>query len=174
MSLPGYKVGEEFLPEPYRRLIKGLLNALLSRWGDNLVSLVVYGSVARGEARRDSDVDLVIVGRNLPKSRFKRLELFEDAESSIEDLVNELWLRGYHFDFSPIILSVDEARRHRPLYLDLVLDAVIVFDRDSFFAGILDGLAARLRELGAERRLVGKRWYWVLKKSYRFGEVIEL
>jgi len=76
---PSYKVGVEFINEPYRSVIQGLRNALISVWGDNLVSLVVFGSVARGDARRDSDVDLLIVGKQLPKSRFKRLELSKEA-----------------------------------------------------------------------------------------------
>jgi len=54
---------------------------------DKLVSVVVFGSVARGEARVDSDVDLLIVARGLPKSRFKRLVLFERAEELVEPLV---------------------------------------------------------------------------------------
>jgi predicted nucleotidyltransferase len=171
---PSYKVGVEFINEPYRSVIQGLRNALISVWGDNLVSLVVFGSVARGDARRDSDVDLLIVGKQLPKSRFKRLELFEEVEKLVEPLVEGLWSQGYYIDFTPIILDVEEARRHRPIYLDMVVDAVIVFDRDDFFRKVLDELSSRLLALGAERKRVGKLWYWVLKKDYRPGEVIEI
>ena len=73
----GYRVGVEYLNEPYRSLVKELCVALQRVFMDKLVSVVVFGSVARGEARVDSDVDLLIVARGLPKSRFKRLVLFE-------------------------------------------------------------------------------------------------
>ena len=53
-------------------------------------------------------------------------------------------------------------------------DTVIVYDKDEFFEKILEKLRAKLMELGAERVRVGKKWYWRLKKNYRFGEVIEL
>jgi predicted nucleotidyltransferase len=56
------RVGVEHLNEPYRTLVLSLLEALLKVWGERLVSLVVFGSVARGEARRDSDIDLLVVG----------------------------------------------------------------------------------------------------------------
>jgi len=69
---------------------------------------------------------------------------------------------------------VVNARRHRPIYLDMVVDAVIVFDREDFFRKVLDELSSRLLALGAERKRVGKLWYWVLKKDYRPGEVIEI
>jgi hypothetical protein len=89
-------------------------------------------------------------------------------------LVEGLWSQGYYIDFTPIILDVEEARRHRPIYLDMVVDAVIVFDRDNFFRKVLDELSSKLLALGAERRRIGKLWYWVLKKDYRPGEVIEI
>jgi predicted nucleotidyltransferase len=69
MSIPGYKIGVEHIREPYRTLVSELLKALLEVWRDNLVALVVFGSVARGDARRDSDIDLLIIGHCLPRSR---------------------------------------------------------------------------------------------------------
>jgi predicted nucleotidyltransferase len=167
-------VGLEHLAEPYRDVVARLLEGLLATWGERLVSLVVFGSVARGEVRGGSDVDLLVVGASLPRPRFRRQELFEAAERFVEPLMDELRSKGFDLDFSPIILDVEEARRHRPIYLDMVLDAVIVFDRDGFFQGVLRGLAERLEALGAERRRLGKLWYWVLKMDYRPGEVIEV
>ncbi|MCC6014885.1 MAG: nucleotidyltransferase domain-containing protein [Desulfurococcaceae archaeon] len=173
-SFPSYRVGVEHLAEPYRTLVESLCRSLQEVLGDRLVSVAVFGSVARGEAREGSDVDLLIVVRGLPRSRFRSLEIFEEAERAVEPLVEEPWSRGYYVDFSPIILDVEEAGRHRPVYLDMVVDAVIVYDRDNFLRGVLDELASRLRALGAERRRVGRLWYWVLKRDYKPGEVIEV
>ena len=172
--LRGYRIGLEHLPEPYRDVVGKLLEGLLATWGEKLVSLVVFGSVARGEARRDSDVDVLVIGANLPRQRFKRQELFEMAERMAEPLIEDLRSKGLSLDFSPVILDVEEARRHRPIYLDMVVDAVIVYDRGGFFEGVLKGLAERLEALGAERRRLGKLWYWVLKRDYKHGEVIKL
>jgi predicted nucleotidyltransferase len=167
-------VGLEHLSEPYRGIMGKLLEGLLATWGERLVSLVVFGSVARGEAREDSDVDLLVIGAGLPRQRFKRQELFELAERVAEPLIESLRSKGFNLDFSPIILDVEEARKSRPIYLDMVVDAVIVYDRGGFFEEALRGLAERLEALGAERRRLGKLWYWVLKRDYRPGEVIEL
>ncbi|MEM3745222.1 MAG: nucleotidyltransferase domain-containing protein [Candidatus Bathyarchaeia archaeon] len=62
----------EKIKEPYRSLIEKLLDLLLSKLGDKLVSVIVYGSVARGSARKDSDIDLLIIAESLPKSRMMR------------------------------------------------------------------------------------------------------
>ncbi|BBG23609.1 hypothetical protein IC006_0897 [Sulfuracidifex tepidarius] len=56
----------------------------------------------------------------------------------------------------------------------MVYDATILYDKDQFFTKVLQRLEHRLIELGAERIKMGKKWYWVLKKSSKFGETIEL
>jgi len=68
----------------------------------------------------------------------------------------------------------DEAKKLRPLYLDMVSDAIILHDKNDFFRQVLNRLRRRLRELGAKRIRLGKLWYWDLKPDYRFGEFIEI
>ena len=159
---------------PYSDVLKRLLDIMLDVLGDNLVSVVVFGSVARCEARRDSDIDLLIVVREAPRSRLRRQEMFLEIEKRIERDVEDLTEQEFYIDFSPIIKTVEEAKRFTPLYLDMVEDAVILYDRNNFFKQILDNLRSRLRELGAERVWIGRKWYWRLKKDYVFGEVIEI
>jgi predicted nucleotidyltransferase len=167
-------LGRGKLKEPYQGLLEELVKALHERLGEDLVSVVVYGSVARGEAGRDSDIDILVVARSLPKSMFARQDLFMDVEGKIRGEVEKLEQQGYFIDFSPVLLTPEEAQRTRPLYLDMVEDAIILYDKDSFFANVLARLRARLKELGAERVRRGKLWYWVLKKDYKWGEVIEI
>ena len=131
--------------EPYRRIIDKLLLALKNRLGDRLVSFVVYGSVARGEVREDSDVDLLIIAEGLPRGRLKRQELFEEIEGELE----EMWKEGFYITLSPVIKTPEEAKRLSPLYLDMVEDAVILYDKGGFFKGVLDRLRRKLEEYGA-------------------------
>ncbi|MBS7247979.1 MAG: nucleotidyltransferase domain-containing protein [Candidatus Freyarchaeota archaeon] len=159
---------------PYGEVLSLLVERLLERFGSDLVSVVVYGSVARGEARRDSDVDLLIVLKGMPKGVFKRQELFMEVEEKLGENLDRLEELGYHVEFSPVIKTPEEARVFSPLYLDMVEDAVILFDRDGFFDGVLRRLRGRLQELGAERVRLGKAWYWRLKRDYSFGDVIEI
>ncbi|MBI4285366.1 MAG: nucleotidyltransferase domain-containing protein [Chloroflexi bacterium] len=46
---------------PYERVAKALTRRLRKELGDKLHSSVLYGSVARKEAREDSDIDLLLV-----------------------------------------------------------------------------------------------------------------
>jgi len=151
-----------------------MLKILKEEFKNDLISVVVYGSVARGDNRNDSDVDLLIIMENLPKdSMLKRIRLFE---TKVEDKLNldEYWKMGYYISLSPVLKTPEEAEKFSPLYLDMVYDAVILYDRNYFFTRILQKLRDRLKELGAERVRMGKKWYWVLKKDSRFGETVEL
>nr|WP_276321753.1 nucleotidyltransferase domain-containing protein [Saccharolobus shibatae] len=150
-----------------------LIKLLLEEFGDRLISVVVYGSVARGDNRKDSDVDLLIVISRLPKTLTERIMLFEKVENKIEDYIEKLMNEGYYISFSPIIKTPEEAIRFSPIYMDMTEDAIILYDRDNFFRKVLEETRERLLKLGFERVWISKKtWYW-RKKDYKFGEVID-
>jgi predicted nucleotidyltransferase len=162
------------IKEPYATLLNNMIKIMKEEFKDDLISVVLYGSIARGDNRNDSDVDLLIIIKNLPKdSMLKRIRLFE---TKVEDKLNldEYWKNGYYISLSPILKTPEEAEKISPLYLDMVYDAIILYDKNQFFTKILQKLKERLKELGAERVKMGKKWYWVLKKDSKFGDTIEL
>jgi len=149
----------------------GLLRETL---GDNLVTTALFGSVARGEATADSDLDFLIVCERLPEGRFARLGLLEEADRRFEGELRRLRSDGIDTRLARILKTRTEAERIVPLYLDLVQDARLLYDRDGFFASVLSRLGDSLARLGAERRLRGRVRYWVLKRDFVPGEVFEL
>ena len=58
-----------------KEIIQELSAALRARYGDRYRGLLIYGSEARGEARPDSDVDLLLVLRdtNRPSREIDRI-----------------------------------------------------------------------------------------------------
>ncbi|MFB6491121.1 MAG: nucleotidyltransferase domain-containing protein [Thermoproteus sp. AZ2] len=160
------------MAEPYRGLLSKLVELLRERLGDDLVSVVVYGSVARGDYRRDSDVDLLIIAKNLPKTMTERLILFDEVERRLQGDLDRLMEMGYYVALSPILKTPEEARRFSPLYMDMTQDAVILYDKDGFFNGVLEGVRRVLGGLGFERVWIGRAWYW-RKRDYKPGEVID-
>lgn len=163
-------------PEPGRTvLVEALSNALREFFRENLVSVVLFGSVARGEAGELSDVDLLIICEIFPGSRWQRYALFHQAVVPLEGMLEELARQHYYPEFRPILKTRAEAEVHTPLYLDMAEDARILYDRDGFFAGVLAKLRQRLAELGARRVFMEDgSWYWDLKPDYRFGEIFEI
>ncbi|MEM3745221.1 MAG: hypothetical protein QW341_05655 [Candidatus Bathyarchaeia archaeon] len=54
--------------------------------------------------------------------------------------MNDLWDKGFYLDFSPIMLSPEEASKIRPIYLDMVEDSIILYDKNGFFKSRLNGV----------------------------------
>ena len=61
---------ETILPDQFLNDVVGVFKDHL---GPDLIAIVLYGSWARGESRPGSDVDLLVIARNLPRDRFERV-----------------------------------------------------------------------------------------------------
>jgi len=142
--------------------------------GENLLSLALFGSVARGEAGSHSDIDLLVVCRKLPRGMMRRRRLLEPVRERLQKDLEGLWKQGIYADFTELILTEEEARQFRWLYLEMMEEAVILFDREGFLRGVFEALRRRLRELGARRKEMGRLKYWDLKPDLKPGEVVEL
>jgi predicted nucleotidyltransferase len=162
------------LKEKFEELQNKLLKETKSFYGNRLVSFVVFGSVARKTFRHDSDIDLLIIAENLPKGRMKRVAQFSVVEERIAPYMESLKKEGIDTFISAIFKTPQEAELGSPLFLDMVEDAHILYDKNVFFAKRLERLRKRLKELGAKRVWRGNIWHWVLKPDYQPGEVIEL
>jgi len=138
------------------------------QYGERLVSLAVFGSVGRGTARPDSDVDLVLIVRDLPNGRIARVREFAPIEVALEIATKD------HIELSPVFKTPKEIANGSPLLLDMIEDARILFDRNDFFKNTLNGLKERLQRLGARRIWRGNIWYWDLKPDYKQGEIFEI
>lgn len=157
------------------RLIANLLRQIQCVFGDNLVSVVLYGSTARGEVTPTSDIDLLIICETLPEKRRERHNLLDEVQKGVGGDVRRLYQQGKCVQIMPIVKTREEAEYHSPLYLDMVEDAKLLYDRDGFFAGVLEDVRQKLQANRARRvYLKGGGWYWDLKPGARFGERIEI
>lgn len=161
--------------ERYVELVETLRGRVVEYYGEALVSLVLFGSVARGLFRPDSDIDFLIVAENLPRGRARRvLDFQEGVEAPLEAIFRDLHKQGVHALLSPVIKTPAEVRLGSPLFLDMIRDAKLAFDREGFFEKYLRGLQARLDQMGARKVKFRGGSYWLLKPDYLRGDIIEL
>ena len=162
----------------YQQIANEFAQLLERELGDQLTSVVLYGSVARGDASQDSDIDLLIVvdapSREEKRAIKKRvLDLCVDFETrwSLADPFGQ----GHWANLEYQIFTRQEALRTHLFYLDMTQDAVPLFDRGGFFAAKLDQVRQRMEELGTRREYFEDGcWYWILKPGMKLGEEIEL
>ena len=162
------------LKEAYEALLQEVLNKVQRHYGDRLITVAVYGSVGRGTMRFDSDIDLLIVARDLPRGRMERVRDFDEVEQQLAPAIQRVQPQGIDTTLSPVFKTPEEVEAGSPLFLDMTEDARLLYDRDGFFERRLARLRARLAELGSKRIWRGNMWYWDLKPDYRPGEVFEL
>lgn len=120
--------------------------------GPDLIAIVLYGSWARGETRPGSDVDLLLIARNLPRDRFERVTY-----------VHRLVVGRFQRRISVLAKEPIEFEGYFPsLYLDIGLDGIILYDPEGYIASKL----ARIREIIEEAGLYRVRrdgelmWLW--------------
>lgn len=151
-----------------------LLRACHEIYSDRLVSLAVFGSVAAGTMRTDSDIDILLVADRLPDGRLRRVEEFESVESLLRTRLVAAAAHGIHTRLAPIFKTRAELEHGSPILLDMTEHVRILFDRDGTLARRLDRLRQRLAELGSRKVYRDGGYYWLLKPDYKPGDVIEL
>lgn len=167
---------EEYLSlDDYRPLLERLVRLLRSALGERLLSVCVYGSIARGRAQLESDVDLIVVVRGEQSDANEGWRCAVDAlrESHEYQALRE---RGLWPDLSPFIMTEDYLREQTPwLFLEVQDHGVILFDVADVFAEKLDAVRRRMRELGSKKVILSDgSWYWDVKPDWKPREVFEL
>lgn len=162
------------LRQSFENLTGEILKQTVKVYGERLVSLAVFGSVGRGVPGAESDVDLLIIIDNLPLGRMKRVLEFEKVEALVQPVLQNMNKYGISTVISPVIKTREEVLAGSLLFLDMIEDARILYDRNGFFTNFLERLKKRLQKLGAKKIKYGGAWYWVLKEDYKAGETFEI
>jgi len=138
--------------EEYETLVREVVTELFKRYVERLVSVVLYGSVARGTAHKLSDIDLIAVIEKLPESFSERIEEMVEIVDGVRSTKMRLWKeKGIYANIQIYPLTPDEAERVRLLYLDLTTDAITLYDKGAFMESVLEKTRKRLQDLGARK-----------------------
>lgn len=137
------------------RLVEHLQQTL----GDRLDAVVLFGSRARGEARAESDWDLLIVVRDLPRSPLKRWQW---------------WLSVVPMEkregVAPLLRTPEEwYGRATPLTAEVAQDGRVLYDATGQMSRYLERVRRALDALGLHRRMVNDMPIWVWRQGVSPG-----
>ncbi|MER3602271.1 MAG: hypothetical protein C4339_06105 [Nitrososphaerota archaeon] len=147
-------------------IIELALARLLEEFGPRLWSLLLFGSLARNQAREESDIDLLLVAEGLPQRYARRTRLLNSILDSgpIREWQRLLWREARLYPVIDIIpLRPDEALTTHPFYLDMTEHVLFLLDREGFMRRKLAELRRQLEGIGARKVLLpGGGYYWML------------
>jgi len=118
--------------------------------GNQLISIVLFGSHARGEAKETSDYDLFIIAEELPLRALRRMLYIRTP------------LKGQFEEKICIIAKTPEevSKDFPPFFLDLGLDGIILFDRNDFFRNLQKRIIEIIQQAGLERKKDNGEYHW--------------
>jgi len=133
--------------------INEFVEACKEKFGEDLISIVLFGSYARGNFKESSDVDLLVIAKNLPGNVFERDKLIEEIVWNI--------LKRRHIKISPILVEPEEIKIHakwpNPLFYGILLGYRILFGNE-FFEKVMKVVKEGIMEKDPIYIEGGKEW----------------
>jgi len=128
-------------------------------FGQDLIGVVLFGSVARGEAFPDSDLDVLLV---MDRRRPIRRGLYTKWEEALAAFVE----RSFPRDVSPHFSHLPRSPRHAgSLWLEIAIDGIVLWEQEGKVSGALRDLRSYIAEGGVTRRIRHGHPYWVRSRS---------
>jgi predicted nucleotidyltransferase len=100
-------------------ILRKIAEVYRSVYGDELVSIFLYGSYARGDYQSDSDIDVAAIVRGDRRSLQDRLRKVWDVSSDLE--------LGYGTIVSPTVIPYEEYEKYKndlPYYKNIAREGV--------------------------------------------------
>lgn len=146
--------------------------------GPKLESIVLFGSLSTGKIKPESDIDLLVVARDLPHKYSDRTDIIREIVSSrfIDEIIIHVWEKKRIYpELDILLIDVKEADITHPFYLDLTKDCVIIYDRNNLMTRKITEVKKKLEEIGAKRfEEPDGSWYWILSPDIEKIRSIEL
>ena len=172
MNLP------EYIKPSYGLLLRNLVERLRTVVKSGLLSVVLFGSVARGTCNDKSDIDVLIIydGKAVSR-RIVRNKFIASRKHVLRDMYGDACSTDiFSLPFlSSVIMELSEAKAIPYILLDIAVDGIVLFDFERVFEHIREKISSQLRKLGSRRvYLKDGTWYWNLKPGAEINEPIEI
>lgn len=139
-----------------------LVEAYKSYLGANLISIVLFGSRARGDCRESSDFDILIIASSLLERHLARIGFIRKPLLNFEEKVSVIAKTPEEFDSC-----------FPPLYLDIALDGKILIDKDMFMEKRLKKIGEIIKNSALSRVKKGDEFFWRWNSPRKPGWILD-
>jgi len=109
----------------YEEVLTAFKDRVVKELGERIKSIVVYGSVARGEVREASDADVLIVGKDkLVKMKVSEIGYDIDYENDFETFITLIYFTRDELEH--------RVRVGSPFIFEVLRDGVVLYDDENF------------------------------------------
>ncbi|ODS35849.1 hypothetical protein BEH94_05605 [Candidatus Altiarchaeales archaeon WOR_SM1_SCG] len=124
--------------ERHEKSINEFVEMLLDKFKDRIAAIVLFGSVAKGTAKRTSDIDLLIIAHDVPKRMLDREEMLADEIMKI--------IKKHYVRIMPILLEPQElsTRYINPLFYGMLTGYSVLYDPQKLWSNYLLKIKPRI------------------------------
>ncbi len=139
---------------------------------NDLLAVGIFGSLARGTATNESDIDVFIIVKNLNMSLFERTKYFIKLKKDpiVSKEINFLRSQNYNPQLNCYIRQPEELKINY-FTIDLSYDMKYMFD-SGFLEKFLNKIEEKIKKKGIKRLFLDEEKYY-LDLGLNFGEVYE-
>ena len=128
------------LPEKAREYLYEYVHEIIK--DDSVMGIRLFGSVAKMKWNKYSDIDLFIVLRSDP---VKFMDKTDEIDNKLYYLQKELFKEGYGFYVSPLIVDLESLKIFKPIYLEIVLCGITLFDRKDTISNFVNNIKKTIK-----------------------------
>lgn len=157
----------------YSNIILLILTKLKENFSQKLSSIGIYGSLARNEAKKDSDIDFFVIFKDLPDSLIDRLKSLRkiDTSKEIQEELKFLNLNSIYPRFSYHPIKITELGLNF-FTIDIVFDLKVIYDSFNVLSDFIFEVNKKIWEHKIQRKYLDKNRYY-LDLNLSFGEVFK-
>ncbi|MEA1893829.1 MAG: nucleotidyltransferase domain-containing protein [Euryarchaeota archaeon] len=130
----------------YEDILKRIVDRIGDKLGEDVLSIVLFGSMIRREFIESSNIDMLVIARNLPdywRGRYKILIELAEIRSDHERPVHITLTYEYEMNASidqgaPLAFGLHDANR-------------VIFGRDRFFEKLMRQLEDNMKRWGVKK-----------------------
>jgi predicted nucleotidyltransferase len=151
--------------DTYKKFLDTFKKEVDLRLENKVLSMIVFGSVARGEAKGSSDIDIFIF---FDDSKIKRVEINKALISIIIELrktdkYKRLTDKKIYPEIYPFLISKSKAKDYLWVFFDATEEGIIIKDTNDFAKKLIKEVKNKIRNLGGRKvKLPNGKTCWIL------------